>query len=601
MPYEFSVYALIMGTISVLALILLFYPLFSRQKSRITLHFIFLVAAAACWCIGYSLEFAATDQSTMMFWNYIQYLGILTLPPFLLLFILIFTQRADITSKPILGLLFFPPFVHYLFLLTNDSHTLFYVTVGVQSSPFGSRLDLLYGPLFYSNTIYSYLLLALGYYILIRTYLSTSESNILYQKQLLILIIGISAPIFGNVIHVSGIIPLEVDLTPVLFIIAYILFTYALFEFSFLDIVPIARKRVFEEIVDGLFVLDPEGVIVDLNKAAHNILLPQLQISELYGKNIFNMLKKEIQQRKYIARIDEVQEGLEEIKKGKSSMYSTEFEVMAPHKDVQIKSYDLLATPLRSPNDEDILGFVVILRDMTDRVTGERALRQRNRMQDLILKLLSHDLYNHLQVLQGYTEIAREATNLDGTKEGLLAIQVKSEATMRLINEVTSYLKVEDVLRSSLFERYDLVGGINASVKQLQPELDNKQISIEIHQPKESTYVLVNLAMNSVINNLISNAIKFSPTQGIIKIDLTGKKDFWLLSVADQGPGIPDDIKDKVFEPFSAFGTKRGAGLGLTIVFEAIHFFLGRIWIEDAHPHGTIFLVEIPKIAESEQ
>ena len=72
-----------------------------------------------------------------------------------------------------------------------------------------------------------------------------------------------------------------------------------------------------------------------------------------------------------------------------------------------------------------------------------------------------------------------------------------------------------------------------------------------------------------------------------------------MLSVSDQGPGIPENLKSKVFEPFSAFGKKRGTGLGLTIVFEAIQFFLGHIWIEDAYPHGTVFRVEIPKTAES--
>jgi signal transduction histidine kinase len=273
--------------------------------------------------------------------------------------------------------------------------------------------------------------------------------------------------------------------------------------------------------------------------------------------------------------------------------------VLTPLQDVSVKSYDLLASPLKSPKVEGILGFVVILRDITDRITAERTLRLKNQMQDLILKLLSHDLYNHLNVLQGYTEIAREATNLDGTKEGLLAIQVKSEATMRLITEVSSYLKVEDVLRSSAFEKYDLLGGIKASITQLQPELDTKNISIELELPEEPVYILANLAMNSVILNLISNAIKFSPSEGIIKIDLKAKNDFWLLNVADQGSGIPEDLKSKVFEPFSSFGKRRGTGLGLTIVFEAIQFFLGRIWIEDAHPQGTIFHVEIPKITES--
>ena len=111
-------------------------------------------------------------------------------------------------NKPILGLIFFLPFVHYIFLLTNDTlHSFFYLSVGVQTSNFGSSLDLAYGPLFYANVIYSYILLAIGYYLLIHTYLTTSETNLLYQKQLQILIIGTTVPVVGNIIRIFDIIP----------------------------------------------------------------------------------------------------------------------------------------------------------------------------------------------------------------------------------------------------------------------------------------------------------------------------------------------------------------------------------------------------------
>ncbi len=601
MAYELSVYALIMGIISLLAISLGSFTLFFRQKSRVTIHFILMVAATACWCLGYFLELAATDENTMMFWNYFQYLGILTLPPLLLLFILVFTQRHEITSKPILGLLFFPPFVHYIFLLTNDNfHSFFYLSVGVQTSDLGSSLDLAYGPLFYTNAIYAYILLAIGYYLLIHTYLTTSETNLLYKRQLQILIIGTTVPIVGNIIRIFYLIPsLDLDLTPTSFVIAYIVFAYALYEISFLDIVPIARQRVFEEIFDGIVVIDRDYRFVDLNTAAHNILLPRLDLSEIYGKKIVNLLKEEIQEKAYVEKIDEVQRGLEEIKAGTSSMYSTEFEVLIPLQDDPKKFYDLLASPLKSPNNKDVLGFVVILRDVTDRVTAELTLQQKNRMQDLILKLLSHDLYNHLNVLYGYTEIAAEATDLAGTKEGLLAIQVKSKATMRLIDEVTSYLKMEDFLRSSPSEKYDIIEDIQAVIKQLQPELDAKKLSVELKLLEGPADILANLAMNSVIFNLIANAIKFSPPQGVIEIQLIDIKNVWQVSVADQGPGIPNELKEKVFEPFAAFGEQKGTGLGLTIAFQAIQFFLGRIWIEDAHPHGTIFRFEIPKRIEN--
>ncbi|MHA2075038.1 MAG: sensor histidine kinase [Candidatus Hodarchaeales archaeon] len=91
------------------------------------------------------------------------------------------------------------------------------------------------------------------------------------------------------------------------------------------------------------------------------------------------------------------------------------------------------------------------------------------------------------------------------------------------------------------------------------------------------------------------NAIKFSPNNGKITVQLEEFFPNWRLSITDQGPGIPDSLKEKVFEPFASFGEKKGTGLGLTIARETIQFFLGRIWIEDASPHGAVFKIEVPK------
>ncbi|UCE13558.1 MAG: PAS domain-containing protein [Candidatus Heimdallarchaeota archaeon] len=582
-----------------MAFFLVGYPLVYRPKSRLNNYFIAMVGASIFWCVGYTFEIFASDEATMMFWNYIQYIGILTLPPFLLLFILVFTRHYEISKKPLLALLFFPPLVHYLFVLTNDFHNLFYASVDINpwSIISGSSLALDYTYLFYSNVVYSYILIIIGFLLLIQTYTRTasSEGNILFKKQLLIMIIAMIPPISGNIIRVFNLIPpIEfLDLTPILFVVCYILFAYAIFETSFLDIVPIARQQVVEEILDAFVVIDQDWRLVDLNTAAHNILLPELDLSSMYGKNIVELLKEE--QEAYQAKIDEVHQGLEEMKRGKMTMFSTELEVIAPRQPVQKRYFDLLATPLKSPNEKDFLGCVVILRDVTDRVTAKLTLEQKNKMQEIFLKLLSHDLYNHLNVLKGYTEVATNADDLDGTREGLFAIQVKSKALLHLIEEVTSYLKIDDNLRSQPFENYDLKDGIQVVINQIQPEIDKKQISLELNFPTDPVFILANLAMNSVILNLLTNAIKFSPKNGIIKIHLIDKSTHWQLSVTDKGPGIPDDLKEKVFEPFAAYGEKKGTGLGLTIARETIQFFLGRMWIEDADPEGTTFFCEIPK------
>jgi signal transduction histidine kinase len=586
LPYEFSVFALLMGAVTLLAVFLTLYPLIFRPKSRLTFYFIAMIGSTIFWCLGYTLEIAANEESVILFWNYVQYIGIVTIAPCFLLFVLAFTNRSELSSKPLLGLLFFVPFIHYLLLLTNKAHELFYLSIGFETNPF-MTLDIAYGPAFYSNVIYSYSLTALAIALLVREYFSASKENILYQKQLLMMGIGAIFIIIGNLIRIFNLIPpLEfLDLTPVSFVICYILFTYALFEMGFLDIVPIARHAVFEEILDGLVVLDNNLRLIDINTAAKEALLPEFDFSNMYGKQLFSVLRSIVRHQSHLLKLDEIEKGLKDIKAGTSSFFTTDFELFFPTRAFHKKDYSLMATPLEKDGKE-LLGYVIILRDISDRREAERSLQQKNQMQELFLKLVSHDLRNHLNVLKGYSELAVESRTEEQTLESLQAISIKSDATIKLIEEVTTYLQVSDMLRSQLLEKYNLIDVIQNAIEQLRPEFEAKQINLKLNIPTTPAYVLANLTINSVVLNLLQNAIS---------IELMMNQN-WQVNIADLGPGIPDELKEKVFEPFASFGIQKGIGLGLTIVREAIRYFLGKIWIEDNQPNGTIFRFIIPQV-----
>lgn len=597
MVWNITVYSILMFSITLLALFLMLYPLFLRPKTKLTMYFILLIASTLIWCAGYTIQISVTDFDLQLLLNNIQYIGIVTLTPFFLLFILAFTNRDEITSNPLLSLIFLPPLLHYLLLITNFSlgHHLFYDSVvPVTSTPFIS-LDITYGPAFYSNTIYSYSLLLLGVYFIAKTYVLESKANVLYRKQLSILLISVIFPVIGNIIRVFKLIePIAfLDLTPMFFIICYVIFAYALYEIGLLDIVPIARQRVFEEISDGLIVLDQNRRLVDLNRAAQQILFSTTDISKIFRRNVFDVLREQSQQEITQKMIEETRAGLDRIENDKEGFYSTELEFLQPQQKVQKIYYNLLVTPLKQKNNT-LIGFVGILSDITAQKDAERSLQEKANLQELILKLLSHDLRNHLNILKGYSELAAETSEIDNLKEYLKAIDIKSEATLQLIEEVTSYLQVDNMLRSEEFESYDLIEVINRNIRQLQPEFDSKSIQIDLVLPTSPAKVLANLAINSVVLNLLMNAIKFSPNNGIISIHLEENIPNWRLIIFDQGPGIPDTLKAKVFEPFVSFGDNAGTGLGLTIARETIHFFLGKIWIEDATPSGAVFITEIP-------
>ncbi len=597
MVWYITIYSILMFSVTLLALFLLLYPLLLRPKTKLTVYFILLIASTLIWCVAYAIQISITDFDLQLILVYIQYLGIVSFTPFFLLFILAFTNRDEITTNPIISLIFLPSLLHYLLLITNFSlgHHLFYESVVlVTSTPFNS-LDITYGPAFYSHTIYSYSLVLLGVYFLAKTYVLESKLNVLYRKQLSVLLISVIFPLIGNIIRIFKLIPpiAFLDLTPMFFIICYVLFAYALYEIGLLDIVPIARQRVFEEISDGLIVLDQNRRLIDLNRAAQQILFSTTDISKVVRRNILDVLK-ELSQEINQKMIEEARAGLDRIENDNEEFYSTELEFLQPQQKIQKIYYHLLVTPLKQKN-EKLIGFVGIFSDITARKEAERSLQEKSNLQELILKLLSHDLRNHLNVLKGYSELAAETSEIDDLKEFLKAIDIKSDATLQLIEEVTSYLQVDNMLRSQEFESYDLIEIIKRNVRQLQPEFDSKSIKIDLILPTSPAKVLANLAINSVILNLLMNAIKFSPPNGIISIHLEENIPNWRLIISDQGPGIPDTLKAKVFEPFVSFGENAGTGLGLTIARETIHFFLGKIWIEDATPNGAIFRIEIPK------
>lgn len=600
MQFEFNLFALMMGFVSILAVFLFIYPLVYRKRSKMSIYFILLIASSLVWSIGYTLDISAVDFETMAILNYIQYIGIATLPVFFFSFVLYFTREYSFLEKPLLLLLFFPPIVHYCLLLTNDFTNIFYISETLNNSPPFPRIDLVYGPGFYSNTIYSYILIIGAYYLLIRKYMSTPEHETLIRNQSLIFLIGAAFPIAGNIIRVTGVIqPLKfIDLTPVTFIFAFVLFTYAIFEVGFLDILPIARKHVFEDIHDMLIVLDSHQRIIDYNNSAHEILFtnrPEIQITHVRFKDIVDNL---YEYNLRIANSKKLFEGINAIMEGDVELFSEDFEFVFSGKMVERVFYNVLGTPLIQNNQ--IMGIILILRNVSARRDAELMLRQKNQMQEIILQLLSHDLRNHLNVLKGYSELARASESEEDIQESLEAIEVKSSAILNTVNEVTNYLKLDKLL-AGMLQKINLNQILVDTIEVLSPECATKKVTIDVVLSSRPAYVWGNeVVMRSVIMNLLQNAIKFSPPNSTIIVRNTDviKESLWQVKIADQGPGISEGLHEEIFKPFVSFGSEKGTGLGLTICKTAIESFAGKIWVENNKPEGAVFIFTLPQINE---
>ncbi|MHA1330984.1 MAG: histidine kinase N-terminal 7TM domain-containing protein, partial [Candidatus Hodarchaeales archaeon] len=501
MPFEFSVFALTMTCVSVLSIFLFIYPLLFRQKSFLTYVFSAMIASSVIWCVFYTLDIASTDFNEMYFFIKLQYIGIVLLPPLFLFFTIVFTKRYTLMKKTLIALIFSPAFIHYLFLLTNDFHKLFYEKMELNTGfPF-VNIDLTYGPAFYSHTIYSYILIVIGIVFIISAYQKERKSkvkNALYEKQLFIGLLGTLPPILGNIIRVTKIIPqlVFIDLTPILFVFSFILFSYALFETGFLDIVPIARERIFDEMLDGMIILDDTQRIIDFNSQALTILFPSVKdSSSLFGQNFFKVLRDNYTSEEFTAIIDDLEDKADQLKKKIKAMYQTEITLVRPSAKIQQEYFDLHIIGLFNKKNS-FIGYIIILRNISDRKNAEISLKQKTKMQELILRLLSHDLRGHLFTLQGYAEIAKESKDLNEIAESLLAIDVKGGAILKLIDQVTNYLRTQDMLRSEQLAKYDLSAIIEESISLVRPEAEAKHIQIVYTKPSGiKSYIYANMTI----------------------------------------------------------------------------------------------------------
>lgn len=597
-PYEFSVFALILGAITTLAILIGLYPLIYRQKSYLMYHYVAMIGSTILWCLGYTLEILATDKATMMLWTYLEYIGVVTLPPLFLLFVLTFTHH-EIASRPLSGLLFFPPIIHWLLLITNDSHNLFYEEVNLNTqTPFIS-LERIYGPIFYSHTVYSYLLICVGFILLVRAYfrVAASQENVLYQKQLQIMILGMIAPFIGNLIRIFKLItPLDfLDLTPISFVIYYVLFAFALFEIGFLDIVPFAHRSIIRDLGDiGIVATNQNNIIVDINPKACEYLVAN-GCQNLVGRNLYSIIYSQERLKPYYEGIREIENSLAEIH---DNILNFEMELLDPL-DPQREYYRITLKALR---EKEIIGFIYIVQNISLEKEIELLLRKNIDFKTSLLSVISHDLKNQLMIIQGFTDVLRKELSQDRNfaefEESLQGIDAKTNQMQQIITDVRSYLKTMGTFNErkelSVVDLNDIIKEI---VRSFEATIKKKNLEIKVTLPiAQEIHTMADIRLSSVFNNLLDNAIKWSPDNDIVEIIVSKQDQFWICSIIDHGPGVPEELKDEIFKPFVSIGPedKVGSGLGLSISLEILQSYKSRIWIEDVKPHGAKFIFKLP-------
>ena len=226
-----------------------------------------LMAAITVWSVIYALHWLRVPAPSTYFWVDGTYLGVVTIPIALLAFALEFTNREKWLTPRRVAWLALPQVITVLALWTDHYHHLFFGDV-VRDPAVGNIFD--GGIIFWGNVIYSYGMIAFGLFLLLQAYI---QSRGLYRQQLTAILVGALVPLATNVASVLQFNPIpELDLTPIAFTITGAFFAFALFRLGLLDVVPVARYTLVEEMSDGVLVLDSQNRVVDINPAAEDML-----------------------------------------------------------------------------------------------------------------------------------------------------------------------------------------------------------------------------------------------------------------------------------------------------------------------------------------
>ena len=352
MEYQFPGYAISYVVASILSFVTAAVTI-RRRANPGTIQFTLLMLSLCIWSFATIFEAGAITLDGKLFWSKWQYIGIASLPPLWLYFTAEFTNQNflnKISSRMILII----PLITLALAFTNEYHHLLWANVYIRSGPDNIAVYN-HGPWFYVHVACSYIYLLLGTFWLVRAILRYPPKK---RRQIYIIIIGLIIGWTSNILYVSGLFPIRgLDITPLSFTFIAFIISWNIFHFKLFNIVPIARDILLDNMTDGVVVLDPEGIIVDINPAAVKIA-GEKDDRALLGKHIQDALKS------HYRLLNDFQ---------KMPDFQTEIQVSEnpPHYlDVNISTvYD---------NSNSDIGKIVIFRDITSRkITEIRESEQR--------------------------------------------------------------------------------------------------------------------------------------------------------------------------------------------------------------------------------
>ena len=323
---------------------------------------------------------------------------------------------------------------------------------------------------------------------------------------------------------------------------------------------------ILEHIEDGVVILDDQLKILLINAAARRTF-GLWQDDNVNGKMVTDVLPHP------------------DLK----ALLSKGVDNRVPHQEIAFDDGRVLSAQYTTISG---IGTAVTMQDIT-------YLKQVDRLKNEFVNTVSHDLRSPLTAILGYVDLLDRVGQVnDQQREFIHRVQVSVESITALVNDLLELGRIEAGFDSQN-EIVPLEGILRYSLETVGGQISEKHLNIHMDLPMDIPPIRGNpIRLRQVLDNLVGNAIKYTPEGGEITIQMEVQDEQVIFRISDNGPGIPPADQQHIFEKFyRASNVPKGvggSGLGLAIVKSIVDSHQGRIWVESLLGKGSTFTVVLP-------
>ena len=602
-----------------LLLVGMFVTILTTQKIKSHSKSIFLVLLGLCslWTTPLVIKiiFQHSDLNLYTF-EAISGVGNYLTPPFFLL-LTYALSNVKYKFKPKYLLLFIIPIISCILLITNESHHLLFANFSTELS------EIEYGPYYIIAVVYMYLLYAIG---IVKLFRFTTANSGFFSRQFWMIIIGISVPLVVNILGTLRIISITTYTTPITFSITFVMFAFAIFKFNIFNTTPVALQSIVDRMSDGYVILNPDCAINDFNKMFHDTF--NLGKTNIRGMQFERFIETRLEDsgRDFIL---EFHKRLNKISSIKNKDKTVDFEYYIPEAK---QFFRFEVSNIYSGNLK--VGILILMKDITqhkndvkqiednqDRLIEKERLASLGQMIGGIAHNLKTPIFSISGGIEGLEDLVSEfdssiddpevnSQDMHDIAQDMRDWLGKLKGYNEYMNDVITAVKgravalneSEDIADFSITELYKYIDILT------KHEMSKNLVELEMINIVPDNYY-INGSVNGlvqVVDNIIDNGVEAylemrrenksnSGEKIILKSELYDR--YIRISIQDFGPGLPQEVRNKLFKQMVTTKGKDGTGLGLFMSYSNIKaHFKGEMSFTSTPNKGTTFFIDIPYV-----